>query len=88
MVAGTGVSIVPQMAIEPREGCCFIPLADEGAYRPHRNRAAQTTLPPPVALRFLEAPAARPEGIRGLAPERTPRWMRRLRESTTVGKRR
>ena len=31
--AGTGVSVVPQMAIEPREGCCFIPLADEGAYR-------------------------------------------------------
>ena len=33
VAAGTGVSVVPQMAIEPREGCCFIPLADEGAYR-------------------------------------------------------
>jgi LysR family transcriptional regulator, hydrogen peroxide-inducible genes activator len=33
VAAGTGVSIVPQMAIERREGCCFIPLADESAYR-------------------------------------------------------
>ena len=33
VAAGTGVSIVPQMAIEQREGCCFIPLADESAFR-------------------------------------------------------
>jgi LysR family hydrogen peroxide-inducible transcriptional activator len=33
VAAGTGVSIVPEMAIERREGCCFIPLADENAYR-------------------------------------------------------
>jgi len=33
VAAGTGVSIVPQMAIEQRDGCCFIPLADESAYR-------------------------------------------------------
>jgi LysR family transcriptional regulator, hydrogen peroxide-inducible genes activator len=31
--AGAGVSVVPEMAIEPREGCRFIPLADENAYR-------------------------------------------------------
>jgi LysR family hydrogen peroxide-inducible transcriptional activator len=31
--AGTGVSVVPQMALEPKEGCRFIPLADEKAYR-------------------------------------------------------
>jgi LysR family hydrogen peroxide-inducible transcriptional activator len=34
MVAtGLGVSVVPEMAVEPREGCRFIPLADENAYR-------------------------------------------------------
>jgi len=33
VAAGTGVSVVPQMAIEPREGCRFVPVADEGAYR-------------------------------------------------------
>ncbi len=33
VAAGTGVSLVPEMAIERREGCRFIPLADEGAYR-------------------------------------------------------
>jgi LysR family transcriptional regulator, hydrogen peroxide-inducible genes activator len=31
--ANTGVSVVPQMAVEKREGCCFIPIADEGAFR-------------------------------------------------------
>ena len=31
--AGVGVSIVPEMAVEQRAGCRFIPLADEGAYR-------------------------------------------------------
>lgn len=30
---GTGVSVVPQMAVERRKGCRFIPIADEGAYR-------------------------------------------------------
>jgi LysR family transcriptional regulator, hydrogen peroxide-inducible genes activator len=33
VAAGVGVSIVPEMAIEEREGCRFIPLADDGAYR-------------------------------------------------------
>jgi DNA-binding transcriptional LysR family regulator len=34
MVAtGLGVSLVPEMAVEQREGCRFIPLADESAYR-------------------------------------------------------
>jgi LysR family transcriptional regulator, hydrogen peroxide-inducible genes activator len=34
MVAtGFGVSLVPEMAVEQREGCRFIPLADESAYR-------------------------------------------------------
>ena len=30
---GTGVSVVPQMAVERRKGCRFIPIADERAYR-------------------------------------------------------
>ncbi|HYL12093.1 MAG TPA: LysR substrate-binding domain-containing protein [Terriglobales bacterium] len=33
VAANTGVSVVPQMALEKREGCCFIPIADDGAYR-------------------------------------------------------
>jgi LysR family hydrogen peroxide-inducible transcriptional activator len=33
VAANTGVSVVPQMALEKREGCRFIPIADEGAYR-------------------------------------------------------
>jgi LysR family transcriptional regulator, hydrogen peroxide-inducible genes activator len=33
VAAGTGVSIVPEMAIERREGCSFVPLQDENAYR-------------------------------------------------------
>jgi LysR family transcriptional regulator, hydrogen peroxide-inducible genes activator len=33
VAAGAGVSVVPEMAVEPRPGCCFIPLADAGAYR-------------------------------------------------------
>jgi LysR family transcriptional regulator, hydrogen peroxide-inducible genes activator len=31
--AGLGVSVVPEMAVEKRTGCCFIPLADERAGR-------------------------------------------------------
>jgi LysR family hydrogen peroxide-inducible transcriptional activator len=31
--AGAGVSVVPEMAIDKREGCRFIPLFDENAYR-------------------------------------------------------
>ncbi len=31
--AGAGVSVVPEMAVEPRDGCRFLPLADESAYR-------------------------------------------------------
>jgi LysR family hydrogen peroxide-inducible transcriptional activator len=33
VAAGTGVSVVPEMAVEKREGCRFLPLADEGAFR-------------------------------------------------------
>jgi len=33
VAANTGVSVVPQMAVEKRAGCRFIPIADEGAYR-------------------------------------------------------
>jgi LysR family hydrogen peroxide-inducible transcriptional activator len=33
VAAGTGVSVVPEMAVETREGCRFLPLADEGSYR-------------------------------------------------------
>jgi LysR family hydrogen peroxide-inducible transcriptional activator len=33
VAAGVGVSIVPEMAVEQRPGCQFIPLSDEGAYR-------------------------------------------------------
>ncbi|PYX89086.1 MAG: LysR family transcriptional regulator [Acidobacteria bacterium] len=33
VAAGTGVSVVPEMAVEKRQGCRFLPLADEGAYR-------------------------------------------------------
>jgi LysR family hydrogen peroxide-inducible transcriptional activator len=33
VAAGAGVSVVPEMAIEKREGCRFLPLADESAYR-------------------------------------------------------
>jgi LysR family hydrogen peroxide-inducible transcriptional activator len=33
VAAGTGVSVVPQMAIEAKAGCSFVPLGDEGAYR-------------------------------------------------------
>jgi LysR family hydrogen peroxide-inducible transcriptional activator len=33
VAAGTGVSVVPQMAVESRPGCRFIPLADKGAFR-------------------------------------------------------
>jgi LysR family hydrogen peroxide-inducible transcriptional activator len=31
--AGAGLSVVPQMAVEPRKGCRFIPIADQRAYR-------------------------------------------------------
>src|SRR3989441_4925072 len=33
VAANTGVSVVPQMAVEKREGCRFIPIADEAACR-------------------------------------------------------
>ena len=33
VAAGSGVSVVPQMAVEERDGCRFIPLRDESAYR-------------------------------------------------------
>jgi LysR family hydrogen peroxide-inducible transcriptional activator len=33
VAAGTGVSVVPEMAVEKREGCRFLLLADEGSYR-------------------------------------------------------
>lgn len=31
--AGMGISVVPEMAVEPVKGCRFVPLADEAAYR-------------------------------------------------------
>jgi LysR family hydrogen peroxide-inducible transcriptional activator len=31
--AGTGVSVIPEMAVEPRPRCCFVPLADDKAFR-------------------------------------------------------
>jgi LysR family transcriptional regulator, hydrogen peroxide-inducible genes activator len=33
VAAGTGVSVVPEMAVENRQGCRFLRLADEDAYR-------------------------------------------------------
>lgn len=33
VAAGTGVSVVPEMAVERRPGCAFIPLVDAGAVR-------------------------------------------------------
>ena len=33
VAAGSGVSVVPEMAVEKRQGCRFIPLRDENAYR-------------------------------------------------------
>jgi len=33
VAAGSGVSVVPEMAVEKREGCRFIPLSDDSAYR-------------------------------------------------------
>jgi LysR family hydrogen peroxide-inducible transcriptional activator len=33
VAAGTGVSVVPEMAVEKKEGCRFLPLADDGSYR-------------------------------------------------------
>jgi DNA-binding transcriptional LysR family regulator len=59
--SGTGVSVVPQMAVERRKGCRFIPIADEGAYRrvgiaqlkQHFRSRAHTTF-----LRHLQQSAA------------------------------
>jgi LysR family hydrogen peroxide-inducible transcriptional activator len=31
--AGSGVSVVPEMAVEQREGCKFLPITDESAFR-------------------------------------------------------
>jgi LysR family transcriptional regulator, hydrogen peroxide-inducible genes activator len=31
--AGSGVSVVPEMAVEKREGCKFLPIVDENAFR-------------------------------------------------------
>jgi len=62
VAANTGVSVVPHMAVEKREGCCFIPIADDGAYRRigvvqlkqhFRSRAQQ------AFLRHLQQSAAR-----------------------------
>ncbi|HZR33154.1 MAG TPA: LysR family transcriptional regulator [Terriglobales bacterium] len=33
VAAGMGVSLVPTMAVEPRKGCRFVPLADEASHR-------------------------------------------------------
>src|SRR6267143_504251 len=58
---GTGVSVVPAMAVERRKGCRFIPIADQGAYRrvgivqlkQHFRSRAHTTF-----LRHLQQGAA------------------------------
>jgi len=70
---GTGVSVVPQMAVERRKGCRFIPIADEGAYRRvgivqlkqhFRSRAHTTFLQ--IFLRGLGQKAeARPVSVHG-----------------------
>lgn len=51
VAAGTGVSVVPEMAVEKREGCRFLPLADEGAYR----RVGVLQLKQHLRSRLLEA---------------------------------
>ena len=33
VASGSGISVVPHMAVQAREGCRFIPLSDENAYR-------------------------------------------------------
>jgi LysR family transcriptional regulator, hydrogen peroxide-inducible genes activator len=33
VASGAGVSVVPEMAVEARQGCRFIPIADENAFR-------------------------------------------------------
>lgn len=33
VAAGAGVSVVPEMAVQPRKGCKFIPIRDERAFR-------------------------------------------------------
>jgi LysR family hydrogen peroxide-inducible transcriptional activator len=33
VAAGAGVSVVPEMAAQPRKGCHFIPIDDDGAFR-------------------------------------------------------
>jgi LysR family transcriptional regulator, hydrogen peroxide-inducible genes activator len=33
VAAGMGVSVVPEMAVEPRKGCSFVPIADDRAFR-------------------------------------------------------
>jgi hypothetical protein len=54
---GTGVSVVPQMAVERRKGCRFIPIADEGAgivqLKQHFRSRAHSTF-----LRHLQQSAA------------------------------
>lgn len=62
VAANTGVSVVPQMAVERREGCCFVPIADDGAYRrvgvvelrQHFHSRAQRAF-----VRYLQQSAAR-----------------------------
>ncbi len=86
VAADTGISVVPQMAVERREGCCFIPIADEGAFRrvgvvrlkQHFCSRAQQ-----VFLRHLQTSAARPPAkaqmpsVRQLASRRSERTVRR-----------
>jgi LysR family transcriptional regulator, hydrogen peroxide-inducible genes activator len=33
VAANTGISVVPAMAVDKRDGCCFIPIADEASHR-------------------------------------------------------
>ena len=42
---GPGASVVPQMAVERRKGCRFIPIADERSIPPGGDRAAQAAFP-------------------------------------------
>jgi len=58
---GTGVSVVPQMAVERRRGCRFIPIADEGAYRRVGIVCSSSSIfavAPTTSLRHFEQSAA------------------------------
>jgi LysR family hydrogen peroxide-inducible transcriptional activator len=70
VAANTGVSVVPRMAVEQREGCCFVPIADAGAWRrvgvvqlkQHFRSRAQR-----VFLEHVQQPAGQERGLKALA---------------------